>query len=79
MSIIEEAPRMADAFGVPEYFYTHIGKIEEAGGGCMRVYCCIKREGVLLPVFTVIMPADALGVAGGLVSETVSHHRRGAH
>lgn len=64
MSYGEPDTMMIDAIGIPEYFITEIGRIEEAGGGCLRVYNCIKRAGHLVPVFSVIIPRDALVVCG---------------
>lgn len=54
---------MLDCLGIPEFFYTVIGKTEDAGGGCVRLYCCIERAGNLTPQFTVVMPAISLLVA----------------
>lgn len=54
---------MLDGIGVPEFFYTTIGKTEDAGGGCVRIYCCIERGGMLIPQLTVVMPAASLVVA----------------
>jgi len=54
---------MLDCVGIPEFFYTTIGKTEAAGGGCVRIYCCIERGGTLIPQFTVVMPAESLIIA----------------
>lgn len=51
---------MLDTFGVPEHFATHVGKIEDAGNGMMRVIHCIQRNGVLMPVCTLVRPASAV-------------------
>lgn len=51
---------MADAFGVPEFFVTHVGEIEDAGGGNVRVFRCIKRCGVLIPVFSLVTPTFSM-------------------
>lgn len=48
---------MLDAFGVPEYFCTDIGAVEDAGGGNIRVVRCIRRSGVLIPVYSLVTPA----------------------
>lgn len=58
-----------DTFGVPEFFYTTIGKTEPAGGGCIRIYCCIERNGSLIPQLTVVMPAMSLLVAARQAEE----------
>lgn len=54
---------MMECVGIPEFFYTTIGKTEPAGGGCVRVYCCIERGGNLIPQLTVVMPAASLLMA----------------
>ena len=59
----KDAPQMADAFGIPEYFVTDVGRIEDAGGGCFRIFNCIKRAGELIPVFAVVIPATSLMLA----------------
>lgn len=51
---------MLDTFGVPEHFATHVGKMEDAGNGMMRVIHCIQRNGVLMPVCTLVRPASAV-------------------
>lgn len=56
----ERMGEMLDGIGIPEFFYTTIGKTEDAGGGCVRIYCCIERGGNLIPQFTVVMPAESL-------------------
>ena len=69
MAMLDTTPQMLDATGVQEFFYTTIGKTEPAGGGCVRVYCCVEREGVLVPVFTVVMPAMSLVIAAKVAQE----------
>jgi hypothetical protein len=46
-----------DTFGTPEYFSTHLGAVEDAGDGMLRVIRCVKRGGVLIPVCSLIVPA----------------------
>lgn len=46
---------LLDTFGVPEYFATTT-KIESTGGGCTRIYNCVTRNGVLVPVCSVVFP-----------------------
>lgn len=48
---------MLDTFGVPEYFSTHLGDLEDAGDGMIRVIRCVKRNGIMVPVCTLIVPA----------------------
>lgn len=50
---------MLDTFGVPEFYADHIGAIEDAGHGMMRVVKCVKRQGVLIPVYSFVAPAAA--------------------
>lgn len=61
--------RIVDAVGVPEFFYTTIGKTEPAGGDCIRVYCCIERGEELIVQFTVVMPCASLIVAAELARQ----------
>lgn len=58
-----------DCVGVPEFFYTTIGKTEPAGGGCIRIYCCIERNGALVPQLTVVMPVTSLLMAARQAEE----------
>lgn len=51
---------MLDTFGIPEYFVTHVGSIEDAGGGMIRIVRCVERGGVLIPVFSSVTPALAI-------------------
>lgn len=60
---------MLDCVGVPEFFYTTVGKTEAAGGGCVRIYCCIERGGNLIPQLTVVMPAGSLLIAARQVEQ----------
>lgn len=50
---------MLDTFGVPEFYADHIGAIEDVGNGMIRVVKCVKRQGVLVPVYSFIAPAIA--------------------
>lgn len=47
-------------FQVPEFFVTDIGKMEMAGGDCVRVFQCIRRGNELIPVSAVVMPINCL-------------------
>lgn len=60
---------MLDCIGIPEFFTTHIGAIEDAGGGMMRVIRCIERNGVLIPVVSCVTPALSLLRSGVMLSE----------
>ena len=59
MGMHEKEPKMADAYGIPEYFATHV-RTEDAGGGCIRIYNCTLRGGLLIPQYTVVFPAMLL-------------------
>jgi hypothetical protein len=61
---------MIDAIGIPEFFVTEVGRIEEAGGECLRIYNCIRRAGQLVPLFTVVIPKDAVILAATKVITT---------
>ena len=49
-----------DTFGVPEYYADRLGDIEECGNGLVRCVRCVERHGVLVPVYSVIVPACCL-------------------
>jgi hypothetical protein len=49
-----------DCIGVPEYFTTHLGSVEDVGNGLIRMVRCIQRNGVLIPVFSVVLPFASL-------------------
>lgn len=48
---------MLDAINAPEFYTTHTGLIEDAGDGAIRVIRCVKRGGVLVPVYSSVLPA----------------------
>jgi hypothetical protein len=51
---------MLGTLDVPDVFATTT-KIESAGGGCIRVYNCIVKDGTLVPVGNaVVFPAGCL-------------------
>lgn len=56
MSVIDTELRMADAFGIPEFFVTDVGLVESAGGGNVRIIRCINRGNMLVPVFSLVTP-----------------------
>lgn len=49
--------QVLDCIGVPEYFTTHVGSIEDAGSGMIRIVRCIERNGLLIPVCSLVTPA----------------------
>lgn len=55
MGMLEQV-EMANGYGVPEFFVTDVGLVESAGGGNVRVIRCIKRGGILFPVFSLVTP-----------------------
>lgn len=51
---------MLGTFDVPDVFATTT-KIESAGGGCIRIYNCIVKDGVMIPVGNaVVFPATCI-------------------
>jgi len=68
---------MMDCVGIPEYFVTHIGAIEDAGNGMIRVIRCIKRGELLIPVVSCIVPAIAMLIASPILREAAQKIVRG--
>jgi hypothetical protein len=68
---------MLDTFGTPEYFSTHLGALEDAGGGMIRVIRCVQRNGVLVPVCSIVMPAVGVLRDGPLWREIATKITRG--
>jgi hypothetical protein len=59
----------------PEYFCTSIGRIEPAGGNCLRIYMCVRRGSVLEPMYSVVMPIEELaGCARLALFAAADHH-----
>jgi hypothetical protein len=54
-----DAMRMLD-IDVPEFFVTHIGKVERVGAGCIRLTLCVMRNDMLEPRYSCIWPIDCL-------------------
>ena len=46
-----------DCVGVPEFWADRLGSLEDAGSGMVRIVRCVERNGVLIPVFSVVTPA----------------------
>lgn len=61
----------------PEIFATHIGRIEPAGGGNVRVYVCVQRGRAIEPIYTVVIPIENLAVMARQCQHAVSdvHNR----
>jgi len=51
---------MLDTFGVPEFYTSHVGAIEDAGDGMVRVIHCVTRNGVQCPVYSNVLPARSV-------------------
>lgn len=49
-----------DCAGVPEFYSDRLGSLEDAGNGMLRIVRCIERRGILIPVFSFVMPALAV-------------------
>jgi len=49
-----------DTFGVPEYFASNVGLIEDAGDGMVRLVYCVNRQGVQIAVCSNVAPAQAI-------------------
>jgi hypothetical protein len=49
--------QILDTAGVPEYWSCCTGVVEDASDGNIRIVRCIKRNGVLIPVMSSVMPA----------------------
>lgn len=45
---------------VPEYFVTHIGRVERLSGNCLRLTMCVLRGETLEPRYCCIWPIDQL-------------------
>jgi hypothetical protein len=60
-----------DTFGIPEYFCNHIGAIEDAGHGMVRIIRGIKRDGHFQPVFSLVVPASQIAIDAAAISEYV--------
>lgn len=50
---------MLGSFDIPDVFATTT-RIESAGGGCIRIYNCIVKGDVLIPVSAVVFPASCI-------------------
>lgn len=48
---------MLDTIGVPEFYSDRLGTIEDAGNGMIRSVRCIERGGVLIPIYSCVVPA----------------------
>lgn len=53
--------RMLEGVTVPEFFVTHIGKVEKLPG-CIRFYVCVQEGDYLVPIYRAIWPQQSLVV-----------------
>lgn len=53
--------------GIPEFFATAVRKVEPVGGGVVRVYYALERNGTWDDQFTVLMPIASVSDAYGFV------------
>lgn len=51
-----------DAYGVPTFYMT-VAVTEPAGGGNVRIWNCLERSGMIVPVCEIIIPAIKLVTA----------------
>jgi hypothetical protein len=56
-----------DSYGVPT-FYMNVPVAEPAGGGNVRVWNCVRKKGVLVPVCEIIIPAVELLIASRIIT-----------
>jgi hypothetical protein len=69
-----DAPPMLE-ISCPEYFVTTIGRIEPAGGDCLRIYMCVRRGSVLEPMYSLVMPISELAnCAREVLFAAADHH-----
>lgn len=68
LSAMGNAIEAAEFYGVPEFYVTHC-HMEDAGGGCIRIYNFVSRGGGSIPVYSVVMPAQYLLGSSQRVSE----------
>lgn len=60
---------------VPEYFISDL--CIETAGGCIRVYGCMERRGVLIPRYSaLILPTKAAIMARQTLQAVAEHHNK---
>lgn len=57
---------------VPEYFITAARKVEPIGGGCVRIYCSMERNGAWEDQLTLIMPIAAAMTSSSFVIDSAT-------
>lgn len=65
--------QILDCFGVPEHYVTHIGAVESAENGNVRVIRCIKRGGVLVPVYSVVSPLMNMSICASELRQAMQN------
>jgi hypothetical protein len=55
---------------VPEFFSTAVRKVEPVGGGVVRVYYALERNGAWDDQFTVLMPIASVETSNGFVTQS---------
>ncbi len=60
MTALDTEQQLLDMYGIPEYYTTHAGLIEDAGDGVLRVVRCVMRNGGLQPVYSALAPASRI-------------------
>jgi hypothetical protein len=62
---------MADrAKRIPEFFSTAVRKVEPVGGGVVRVYYALERNGAWDDQFTVLMPIASVESTNGFITQS---------
>lgn len=56
-----------EAYGVP-CFYMNEPVAESAGGGNVRIWNCVRRHGVLIPVCEIVIPAAEVLIASRIIT-----------
>lgn len=75
---MQEQIEMLEGIDVPEIFSSHLGGLEDAGDGLIRVIRCVRRRGMLIPVINIIMPAHGILEDGPRFREMAHRIMRGA-
>jgi hypothetical protein len=55
---------------VPEFFSTAVRKVEPVGGGVVRVYYALERNGDWDDQFTVLMPMATIATSSSFVNQS---------
>jgi hypothetical protein len=55
---------------LPEYFATAVRKVEPVGGGVVRVYYAMERNGAWDDQFCVLMPIESIASSNSFVAQS---------